>query len=165
MGHTPPWPVASSGTGTKSPAPLYLDDAAFSAIGRHMWNRHHIPEGVSSQAAADTDSCCLQQRVRHPVHVMTLTRITAGINKGRTSARRTGKSSPPRRCGGSSRRPWPGFLAFRGWIRQETLCDRSSVTFDLRLCTQMRELDLVQTISRNAIFAVLPSRKGYHGPA
>ena len=99
------------------------------------------------------------------IYVMTLERTTAGINKGRTPAGRTGKSSPPRRCGGSSRRPWPGFLAFRGWIRQETLCDRSSVTFDLRQCTQMRELDLVQTISRNAIFAVLPSRKGYHGPA
>ena len=25
-------------------------------------------------------------------------------------------------------------LAFRGWICQETLCDRSSVTFDLRQC-------------------------------
>ena len=23
---------------------------------------------------------------------------------------------------------------FRGWIRQETLCDRRSVTFDLRQC-------------------------------
>ena len=80
VAHTPPWPVASSGTGTKSPAPLYLDDAAFSAIGRHMWNRHHIPESVSSQAAADTDSCCLQQRVRHPVHVMTIMRSTSGIN-------------------------------------------------------------------------------------
>ena len=54
VGHTLPWPVASSGTGTKSPAPLYLDDAAFSAIGQHMWNRHQIPESVSSQAAADT---------------------------------------------------------------------------------------------------------------
>ena len=26
------------------------------------------------------------------------------------------------------------YLQFRGWICQETLCDRSSVTFDLRQC-------------------------------
>ena len=27
-----------------------------------------------------------------------------------------------------------GHLQFCGWIRQETMCDRSSVTFDLRQC-------------------------------
>ena len=26
------------------------------------------------------------------------------------------------------------YVVFHGWIRQETLCDRSSVTFDLRQC-------------------------------
>ena len=26
------------------------------------------------------------------------------------------------------------YLQFYGWIRKETLCDRSSVTFDLRQC-------------------------------
>ena len=26
------------------------------------------------------------------------------------------------------------YLQFRGWIRQDTLCDRSSVTFVLRQC-------------------------------
>ena len=30
------------------------------------------------------------------------------------------------------------YLQFRGWIRQETLCDRSSATFDLRQCANCR---------------------------
>ena len=38
------------------------------------------------------------------------------------------------RCGESFRRRWPIYLEFRGWVCQETLCDRSSVTFDLRQC-------------------------------
>ena len=31
----------------------------------------------------------------------------------------------------------PSYLQCRGWICQETLCDRSSVTFDLRQCGQL----------------------------
>ena len=46
------------------------------------------------------------------------------------------KSGSPMRCGGSSHRCWPGYVVFHGWIRLETLCDRSSVTFDLRQCNQ-----------------------------
>ena len=37
------------------------------------------------------------------------------------------------RCSESSHRRWP-VIQFRGWIHQETLCNRSSVAFDLRQC-------------------------------
>ena len=46
------------------------------------------------------------------------------------------------RCGGSCRRRWPAILEFRGWICQETLCDRSSVTFDLTACRRNSTLKL-----------------------
>ena len=41
------------------------------------------------------------------------------------------KSGSPMPCGEFFRRRWPA-LEFRGWVRQETLCNRSSVSFDLR---------------------------------
>ena len=44
------------------------------------------------------------------------------------------KSGSPMRCSESFRRRGPGYLPFRGWICQETLCDGSPVTFDLRQC-------------------------------
>ena len=46
------------------------------------------------------------------------------------------------------RRIFPTELAsfqFRGWISQETLCDRSSVTFDLRQCAPANIVDAGQT--------------------
>ena len=50
---------------------------------------------------------------------MTLGRTRLGINKGRAPFRRPDKLAP-----------------LRGWLRQETLYDRCSVTFDLRQCGQ-----------------------------
>ena len=65
---------------------------------------------------------------------MNLERITAGINK----AEDTGRMDAQIGFAGASRRIFPtalaSYLQFCGWIRQETLCDRSSVTFDLRQC-------------------------------
>ena len=68
-----------------------------------------------------------------------------GYHKGRTPARRTCKSTPPMRCGESFRRRWPRYLECRGWICQETLCDRSSVIFDLRQCALKTFIDGVAT--------------------
>ena len=68
-----------------------------------------------------------------------------GYHKGRTPARRTCKSTPPMRCGESFRRRWPRHLECRGWICQETLCDRSSVIFDLRQCALKTFIDGVAT--------------------
>ena len=68
------------------------------------------------------------------LHVMALMRTTAGINKAEDAGATHGQ------IGFADALRWifPPVLAryvvFHGWIRQETLCDRSSVTFDLRQC-------------------------------
>ena len=67
------------------------------------------------------------------IYVMTLWRTTAGINKAE-DAGRAGRKDAQIGSADALRRIFPtalaSYLQFRGWIRQETLCDRSSVTFD-----------------------------------
>ena len=66
------------------------------------------------------------------VHVMIFERTTAGINKTEAA----GAAHVQIRSTDALRRVLltrlTSYLEFRGRICQETLCDRSSVTFDLR---------------------------------
>ena len=68
---------------------------------------------------------------------MTLWRTTAGINKAE-DAGRAGRMDAQIGSADALRRIFPtalaSYLQFRDWIRQETLLDRSSVTFDVRQC-------------------------------
>ena len=68
------------------------------------------------------------------IYVMTSVRSTSGINKTKSTSAR----DAPFGLADALRRIFPtvlaSYLQFRGWIRQETLCDRSSATFDLRQC-------------------------------
>ena len=79
-------------------------------------------------------------------YVIALARTTAGINK----TEGTGSMDAPIGFADALRWIFPPVLAryvvFHGWIRQETLCDRSSVTFDLRLC--IRQIWLTRDTSR-----------------
>ena len=64
---------------------------------------------------------------------MILVRITAGINKTEDAR----KMDTQIGFADAMQRVFPTTVAsfqFRGWIHQETLCDRSSVAFDLRQC-------------------------------
>ena len=67
-----------------------------------------------------------------PVYVMTIMRTTLGINRAECAGPAHGQISST----DALQRVFPttvsSYLQFRGWICQETLCDRSSVTFDLR---------------------------------
>ena len=57
----------------------------------------------------------------------------AGINK--TDCRHDERADQVRRCVTAGISNGAGsYLQFRDWIRQETLCDRSLVTFDVRQC-------------------------------
>ena len=63
---------------------------------------------------------------------MILGRTNAGINKAEDAGRMDAQIMSAK----ALQRVFPttvaSYLQFRGWICQETLCDRSSVTFDLR---------------------------------
>ena len=76
------------------------------------------------------------------VDVMNLWRTNAGIKK----AEDAGRKDAPIGFADALRWIFPPVLAryvvFHGWIRQETLCDRSSVTFDLRQCAVVFEGDV-----------------------
>ena len=67
-------------------------------------------------------------------HVTATVRTTAGINKAEDAGRMDGQIG----FVDALQRVFPmtvsSYLQFRGWICQETLWDRSSVTFDLRQC-------------------------------
>ena len=67
-----------------------------------------------------------------PVYIMTIVRSTASINKTEAA----GAAHVQIRSTDALRRVLltrlTSYLEFRGRICQETLCDRSSVTFDLR---------------------------------
>ena len=68
------------------------------------------------------------------LYVMTLARNTAGINKAEDARRKDaqiGFADTLRRIFLTA---LANYLQFRDWIRQETLLDRSSVTFDVRQC-------------------------------
>ena len=67
-------------------------------------------------------------------YVMNLMRTNESINKSEDA----GTAHVKIRFSDALRRVLPtrltSYLEFRGWICQETLCDRSSATFDLRQC-------------------------------
>ena len=69
--------------------------------------------------------------LRTRVHVMTIGRSNSGINKAEDDGTARGQISST----DALQRVLPTTVSsfeFRGWVRQETLRDRSSVTFDLR---------------------------------
>ena len=81
--------------------------------------------------------------LRTRVHVMTLWRTTAGINKGESISAR----DAPIELADAFRLIFPTVLAiylqFRGWVRQEAFCNGISVTFDLRQRARQDQLSLI----------------------
>ena len=89
---------------------------------------------------------------------MTLGRTTAGIRKAEGAEPAHGQISST----DALRRVLPttvsSYLQFRGWICQETLCDRSSVTFDLRQCAlPVPLLPMAMTFSRRSTYPHRPN--------
>ena len=77
------------------------------------------------------------------VHVMTIMRTEAGINKGKSISAR----DAPIELADAFRLIFPTVLAiylqFRGWVRQEAFCNGISVTFDLRQRARQDQLSLI----------------------
>ena len=65
---------------------------------------------------------------------MTLGRSKSGINKAVDAGRKDAQIGFADALGRIFPTALARYLLFRGGIRQETLCDRSSVTFDMRQC-------------------------------
>ena len=92
---------------------------------RRRWRR-------SGKAASSAFPGHLGESRCGQVLVTAVRRTNESINKAEGAGRRTAKT----RSTDALRRVLPttvsSYLQFRGWICQETLCDQSSVTFDLR---------------------------------
>ena len=90
---------------------------------------------------------------------MTLGRTNESINKAEDAGRldlQTGLADGLRRIFPTG---LASYLQFRGWIHQETLCNRSSVTFDLRQCEDQGELNRL----RRPALRRPPSDKNLYG--
>ena len=86
---------------------------------------------TASQAAGSAFLGHLRESPRGRIHIMTLARTTAGIDKVEDAGRMDPHPGSPMRYSESSQRWWSGYLECRGRIHQDTLCNGISGTFDL----------------------------------
>ena len=116
---------------TCSPRPMRaVQRARLCAI---TWTASQAALAAKRKAAGSAFLGHPRESPRGRIHIMTLARTTMSINKAE-DAGRAGRKDAQIGSADALRRIFPtalaSYLQFRGWIRQETLCDRSSVTFD-----------------------------------